>query len=75
MIKVNANASAMVELYDWSIDQWLEDTPLTKHQQMFIKYSGNTLEEELRSDLERRQHWINIRNKEKESEQSESTNQ
>lgn len=50
-------AQQMVLLYNDSIDQWLEDTPLTYHQSMWLQHGGETLEEMLRTDLERLAHW------------------
>lgn len=50
-------AQHMIDVYNWSIDQWLEDTPLTYHQEMILKHGGETLEEMLRTDLERLAHW------------------
>lgn len=47
----------MIEVYNWHIDQWLEDSPLTISQEMSLKYSGETLEETLRTDLERLAFW------------------
>lgn len=51
------NPSHMVEVYEWAINQWLEDSPLTQHQELILKYGGETLEEMLRTDIERLQHW------------------
>lgn len=50
-------AQHMIDVYNWSIDQWLEDTPLTYGQEMTLKYGGETLEEMLRTDLERLEYW------------------
>lgn len=47
----------MVDLYDSSIDQWLEDSPLTYPQEVQLKHSGETLEKMLRLDLERLAYW------------------
>lgn len=47
----------MVEVYEWAIDQWLEDSPLTQRQEMILKHGGKSFEEMLRTDLERLQYW------------------
>lgn len=58
-------AQHMIDVYNWSIDQWLEDTPLTYHQEMILKHGGETLEEMLRTDLERLEYWKRRREEEK----------
>ena len=58
-------AQQMIEVYNWAIDQWLEDTPLTYHQEMMLKYGGETKEEMLRTDLERLEYWKNKLEEEK----------
>lgn len=55
----------MVDLYNSSIDEWLEDSPLTYPQEMMLKHSGETLEERLRLDLERLAHWKRRQEEEK----------
>lgn len=54
---MRADPKFMVDLYDSSIDQWLEDTPLTYHQEMQLKHGGETLEKMLRLDIERLSYW------------------
>lgn len=61
-----ANAKTMIKTYDWSIDQLTDISlygPPTRHIHYWSLYGGETREEALRTDLERRQHWINILNK------------
>lgn len=57
------NAITMIRTYDWSISQ-LSDVsiygPPTRHVYYWQLYSGETREECLYSDLERRQYWIDI---------------
>lgn len=61
-----ANARHMIEVYDWTILQ-LSDIalhgPPTMHVYYWQLYGGETREEALRTDLERRKYWIDIFNK------------
>ncbi|WOZ57418.1 hypothetical protein [Pseudomonas phage vB_PseuGesM_254] len=61
-----SNAKTMIKVYDWSISQ-LSDValhgPPTMHVHCWQLYAGETREEALRTDLERRQYWIDIFNK------------
>lgn len=50
-------ARLMVEIYHESIDNWIDDFPLTYTQTMWLKHSGEGLEATLKSDLERLAHW------------------
>ena len=59
-------AKTMIKTYDWSIDQLADISlygPPTRHVHYWSLHAGETREEALRTDLERRQHWINILNK------------
>ena len=52
-----SNAKLMVMIYNESIDNWIDDHPLTYTQTMWLKHSGENLEATLKSDLERLAHW------------------
>lgn len=52
-----SNAKLMVMIYNESIDNWIDDHPLTYTQTMRLKHSGENLEATLKSDLERLAHW------------------
>ena len=57
------NALTMIHTYDWSISQLSDISlygPPTRHVYYLQLYSCETREEALRTDLERRQYWINI---------------
>lgn len=57
------NAKTMIKTYDWAIDQLTEISlygPPTKHQHYWSLYAGETREEALRTDLERRDYWIGV---------------
>lgn len=59
-------AKTMIETYDWAIDQLSDISlygPPTKHVHYWSLHGGETREHALRTDLERRQHWIDILNK------------
>ena len=51
------NAKLMVMTYNESIDNWIDDHPLTYTQTMWLKHSEESLEATLKSDLERLAHW------------------
>lgn len=52
-----SNAKLMVMIYNESIDNWIDDHPLTYTQTMWLKHPGENLEATLKSDLERLAHW------------------
>ena len=52
-----SNAKLMVMIYNESIDNWIDDHPLTYTQTMWLKHSGENLEATLKYDLERLAHW------------------
>lgn len=57
------NAKLMVMIYNESIDNWIDDHPLTYTQTMWLEHSGESLEATLKSDLERLSHWQAILDK------------
>lgn len=57
------NAITMIRTYDWSISQLSDIStygPPTRNVYYWQLSSGETREEYLYSDLERRQYWIDI---------------
>ena len=58
-------AKTMIETYDWAIDQLSDISlygPPTRHVHYLQLYGIETREHTLRTDIERRQHWVNILN-------------
>lgn len=57
------NAKFMIGVYDWSIAQLSDislEGPPTRHVHYWQHYAGETREDALRVDIERREYWKSV---------------